>query len=154
MLQEFQDKYKVRIGFLPTRRKIFSKEEAGKFKRMIEAKIKTYDCEIVNIDFLNEEGLIYEGMDADVVADAFIAAKVDAVFAPHCNFGTEDAVAKTAKKVGKPLLLWGPRDDAPQSDGIRPARQPMRAFCHQQDRFTSGRSFYLYHKQRDRQRHV
>jgi L-fucose isomerase-like protein len=119
MLQEYIQRYKLKIGFLPTRRKVFSKEEAGKYKRLIEEKIKTYNVELVNLDFLNEEGLIYEVLDADKVADRFIAEKVDAVFAPHCNFGTEDAVAKVAKKIGKPVLLWGPQDDAPSSDGLR-----------------------------------
>lgn len=119
MQKEFTDRYNLKIGFLPTRRKVFSKEEAGKFKRAVEVKAKTYNAELVNLDFLNEEGLIYDGLDADKVADRFIAEKVDAIFAPHCNFGTEDAVAKVAKKVGKPLLLWGPRDDAPMPSGIR-----------------------------------
>jgi L-fucose isomerase-like protein len=119
MLQEYIRRYNLKIGFLPTRRRVFSKEEAGKFKRMVEVKVKAYDAELVNLDFLNEEGLIYEGLDADKAADRFIAEKVDAVFAPHCNFGTEDAVAKVAKKVGKPVLLWGPQDDAPLPDGLR-----------------------------------
>ena len=119
MLEEYAGRYSLKIGFLPTRRKVFSKEEAGKYKRLVEAKAKTYDAELVNLDFLNEEGLIYDGMDADKVADRFIQEKVDAVFAPHCNFGTEDAVAKVAKKVGKPLLLWGPQDDVWLADGIR-----------------------------------
>ncbi len=119
MLKEYADRYKVKIGFLPTRRRVFSREEAGKFKRLIEAKIRTYDAEVVNLDFLNEEGLIYEGLDAEKAADRFIAEKVDAIFAPHCNFGTEDAVAKVAKRVGKPVLLWGPQDDAPLPGGLR-----------------------------------
>jgi L-fucose isomerase-like protein len=119
MLQEFKDRYKLKIGFMPTRRNVFSKEEAAKFKRIVEAKVRGYDTQIVNLDFLNDEGLIYSGLQADAVADRFIAEKVDAVFAPHCNFGTEDAVAKAAKKIGKPVLLWGPRDEAPGADGIR-----------------------------------
>ncbi len=119
MLEEYKQRYKLKIGFLPTRRKVFSKEEAGKYKRLIEEKVRTYDAELVTLDFLNQEGLIYEGLDADRVAERFIEEKVDAVFAPHCNFGTEDAVAKVAKKVNKPLLLWGPQDDVWLPDGIR-----------------------------------
>jgi len=38
---------------------------------------------------------------------------------PHCNFGSEDAVAKLGKMLGVPLLLWGPRDDAPGPEGLR-----------------------------------
>ena len=35
------------------------------------------------------------------------------------NFGTEEAVGRLGKFLGKPLLLWGPRDEAPQDNGIR-----------------------------------
>jgi len=119
MLGEVKRKNRIKLGFLPTRRNCMSKEEAGKFKRLIEAKVKSYGFKYVNLDWLNEEGLIYSGLDSDKVAGRFIQEEVDAIFAPHCNFGTEDAVAKTAKKVGKPLLIWGPQDDAPSSDGYR-----------------------------------
>jgi L-fucose isomerase-like protein len=44
---------------------------------------------------------------------------VDALFAPHCNFGTENAVAQVARRVQKPLLIWGPRDEAPLPTGER-----------------------------------
>ena len=40
-------------------------------------------------------------------------------FFPHCNFGTEDTVARVGKALGKPVLLWGPRDEAPLEDGMR-----------------------------------
>ncbi len=119
MLEEYKQRYRLKIGFLPTRRRVFSEEEAGKYKRLVEEKVRTYDADLVNLDFLNREGLIYDGLDADKAADRFIDEKVDALFAPHCNFGTEDAVAKVAKKVNKPLLLWGPQDDVWTPDGIR-----------------------------------
>jgi hypothetical protein len=63
--------------------------------------------------------LLYDARDAGRVARYFLDHDVDAVFAPHCNFGTEDAVARMAKSVGKPVLLWGPRDDRPLPDGLR-----------------------------------
>ena len=47
------------------------------------------------------------------------SAGVDAVFAPHVNFGTEEVVAQLARDAGKPFLLWGPRDEAPLPDGNR-----------------------------------
>ncbi len=124
MLEEYKRRNKIKLGFAPTRRalsteKAFNKEEAKRQKDLIEAKIRTYGIEYVNLDFLNDEGLIFNGLDSDKVARKFIEEKVDAVFAPHCNFGTEDAVAKIAKRVGKPLLIWGPRDDAPLEDGCR-----------------------------------
>src|SRR4030042_3152005 len=44
---------------------------------------------------------------------------VDCLFTPHCNFGSESAVAKVARVIDKPLLLWGPRDGKPLDDGTR-----------------------------------
>ena len=44
---------------------------------------------------------------------------MDALFIPHVNFGTEDATARLARDLGKPTLLWGPRDAAPLPDGSR-----------------------------------
>lgn len=112
-------KHRIKLGFTPTRRVIFSKEEAGKYKRIIEKKLLGYDVDIVNLDWLNDEGLLFNIFDAETVAKRFIAEGVDAVFAPHCNFGTEDAVAKVAQMTAKPLLIWGPQDDRPLSDGTR-----------------------------------
>jgi L-fucose isomerase-like protein len=109
----------VRIGFAPTRRAIFDKVEAKRFKDAIERKLRGWRVDYVNLDFLNQEGLLYQLADAQAVADRFRAERVDAVFIPHCNFGTEDAAAKVCKLVGKPVLLWGPRDDAPEHDGTR-----------------------------------
>ena len=119
MLEKYISKHRIKLGFAPTRRNVFSKEEAGKNKRIIEAWVKSTGIEYVNLDFLNEEGLIYSGLDADKATQRFIDEKVDAVFAPHCNFGTEDAVTKLAKKVNKPVLIWGMQDDAPAPDGGR-----------------------------------
>lgn len=124
MLDQFKEKHSVKIGLAGTRRNIssknfFNKDIARQEKDIVESMLKNKKIEFVNLDFLNEEGLIYKGIDADKVAKNFINAEVDAVFAPHCNFGTEDAIARIAKKVNKPLLLWGPRDDAPLADGNR-----------------------------------
>lgn len=119
MIEERKMKHNVKLGFLPTRRNTFNKDEAGRIKKIIESKIKSCGYEYINLDWLNEEGLIYSGSDAEKVAKKFIHEEVDAIFAPHCNFGTEDAVAKVAQKVGKPLLIWGPQDERPSIDGYR-----------------------------------
>ena len=112
---------KIRLGFAPTRRFCFSVEDAHRFKDIILEKLRKDDrIEIIDIEDINEEGLVRPSVeDVEKIADKFIAAKVDAVFFPHCNFGTEDKVAKIAAKVGKPVLLWGPRDEDPLEDGSR-----------------------------------
>ncbi len=48
----------------------------------------------VNIDFLNEEGLLYRSRDAEKVAEYLNQQKVDAIFIAHVNFGCEEAVAR------------------------------------------------------------
>lgn len=112
---------KIKLGIAPTRRFCFSKEDAHRFKDLILERMRADErIEVVDIEEINEEGLLYDSVeDVEKIADKFIAAKVDAIFFPHCNFGTEDTVAKVAKKVGKPVLLWGPRDEDPLEDGSR-----------------------------------
>jgi L-fucose isomerase-like protein len=117
-------KKKLVLGFLPTRRDLSgeyfcSVPAALSRKNQVEARLKTLGVEFVSIDFLNDEGILRNGADARKVAEYFTAQGVGAVFAPHVNFGCEDAVAKVAKLMNKPLLLWGPRDDAPDGRGNR-----------------------------------
>ena len=53
------------------------------------------------------------------IAKKFKEAGVDGVFFPHGNFGTEYEVARLAKELNVPVLLWGPRDERPDENGIR-----------------------------------
>ena len=112
-------KHEMIVGLLPTHRDVFDSAVAQVVKRAIEAQLRSWGVRFVNIDWLNDEGLIHDGADVAAVARHFRKASVDCVFAPHCNFGTEHAVAQVAREVRKPLLLWGPRDNAPAPDGKR-----------------------------------
>ncbi len=110
------------LGFMPTRRSFFSKEDALKYKKLIHKEILDLvpkNVKIYDIEWLNDEGLLFDENDISKVVKYFLDKEVDAIFTPHCNFGTENAVAQVAKQVMKPLLLWGPRDEAPSADGIR-----------------------------------
>jgi len=107
------------LGLAPTRRFVFSAEDAARYKVRVENQLKGWDIEFVNVDSVNGEGLLYERAHAAAAAALFRKAEVDAVFAPHVNFGTEEVVAQLARDVGKPFLLWGPRDEAPLPDGQR-----------------------------------
>ena len=111
----------LRLGYMPTRRRFFSREDSLKYKELIFTRIKGLapHVEIIDIEWLNDEGLVRDVEEGQRVARYFIEKGVDAVFCPHCNFGTEDAVTLAAKKIGKPVLLWGPRDEAPSVDGER-----------------------------------
>ncbi|MFD2117917.1 L-fucose/L-arabinose isomerase family protein [Paenibacillus yanchengensis] len=113
---------KFKLGYAPTRRFTFSAEDAFKYKTVIREKIESFgmDIDIVDMEGINEEGLLYnDNISAELMIERLQREKVDAVFFPHCNFGTEDTVARVAKAIGKPVLLWGPRDEAPLEDGMR-----------------------------------
>jgi L-fucose isomerase-like protein len=110
---------RIKIGVVSTRRNVFSKEEAGRLKKIILKEINQFDAEIVDIDDINAEGLLFDEKDVSPVVEKMQKHKVDGLFLPHCNFGSEGLVSQVAARVKKPVLLWGPRDDAPLPDGIR-----------------------------------
>jgi len=113
------EKTKIKIGYAPTRRNVFSAEDAGSHKNQILEFIKQYDAEIIDINDINQEGLLFDYSDVDKVVKKFTEAGVDGLFFPHCNFGSEFLVGMVASKIDKPVLLWGPRDDAPLPSGER-----------------------------------
>lgn len=110
---------KVVLGFAPTRRSIFSAPDAIKYANLTRDRLKELGVEFVDIDDINEEGLLYDDNDRIKVAAKFKAAGVNGLFLPHGNFGTEYVVARLAKELGVPVLLWGPRDERPDENGIR-----------------------------------
>lgn len=115
---------KIKIGYAPTRREtnVYPLPEPAFVmrdrirKRVEEIVAKIHDVELVDIDWLNEEGLLVETRDVAAVADHFKAQHVDAIFMPHANFGCEEVCGMLGKAVGVPVLLWGPRDDVPPED--------------------------------------
>ncbi|MDR0310200.1 MAG: fucose isomerase [Acidobacteriota bacterium] len=123
MTQKYEKKGFV-LGVVPTRRDaggefFCSHAKAQSNKKLIYQKLDTLGVDYVDIEFLNEEGLLWNILDANKIASHFLEKGVDAVFLPHVNFGTEDASAKVARLVNKPALLWGIRDDAPDAAGNR-----------------------------------
>lgn len=110
---------KVVLGFAPTRRSIFSAPDAVKYTDLTRARLQELGVSFVDINDLVEEGLLYDENDRMKIAEKFKAAKVDGLFFPHCNFGTEYEVARLAKELNVPVLLWGPRDERPDENGIR-----------------------------------
>ena len=83
-----RDRKKLLLGLAPTRRFVFSAEDAARYKVLVEQKLKQWNVEFVNIDTVNAEGLLYERKHAAAAAELFKKAGVDAVFSPHVNFGT------------------------------------------------------------------
>lgn len=110
---------KLTLGYAPTRRFDFPETENA-YQNSLKIKERVYDIlnklgdiEIVDLSFLNEEALLYQECDVAKIVEKFTEKKVDALFVPHANFGCEEAVVKLCRKMKLPVLLWGPRDDAP-----------------------------------------
>ena len=110
---------RIKIGFLPTRRSIFSAPDAIKYANLTRKRLEELGIEFVDITDVNEEGLFYDEADREKIQEKFRTEKVKGIFMPHCNFGTEYVCARLAKEMNLPGLLWGPRDERPDEDGIR-----------------------------------
>lgn len=110
---------KIKIGFAPTRRSIFSAPDAIKYANLTRERLKELDVDFVDITEFNDEGLLYSDDDMLKIAAKFKAEGVSGLFVPHCNFGTEYIVARLAKELDVPVLLWGPRDERPDENGVR-----------------------------------
>ncbi len=110
---------KIKLGYAPTRRSIFSAPDAIKYRRLTAERLKELGIDFVDITDINSEGLLYNDEDMYRIAEKFKSEKVDGLFLPHCNFGTEYECARLAKELNVPVLLWGPLDERPESDGTR-----------------------------------
>lgn len=115
--------YKLKIGLLPIRRWIkeppkrigifqsdYAVENKNACVEYIRKKYADEQTEFADIEWLNDEGLLYLDSDCDKVADYFKEQKIDALFIINCNFGQENCAGLVAKKLNVPTLLWGPRD--------------------------------------------
>jgi len=110
---------KVKIGFAPTRRNLFSAEAAIEYADYTRDKLNDLNIDYVDIQDINEDGLLYDDEGVEKIVEKFIKAKVDGLFIANVNFGTEYACARLAKKLDVPVLLWGPKDETPAEDGSR-----------------------------------
>lgn len=115
--------YKLKVGLLPIRRwikeppkriGIFQSDYAVDNKNQIVPFIKEHysdgQTEFVDLEWLNEEGVLCLDSDCDRVAEYFKREKIDALFIINCNFGNENCAGLVAKQLRVPTLLWGPRD--------------------------------------------
>ena len=109
----------IKIGLAPTRRSIFSAPAAVEYANYTREKLTQMGVDYVDIDDIAEDGLLHDDADRIKIAEKFKAEKIDGLFFPHGNFGTEYEVARLAKDLNVPVLLWGPRDERPNEQGIR-----------------------------------
>ena len=58
---------KITIGMVATRRNVFSKEEAKRFKDIILEKLAALPIDVIDINDINEEGLLFDEKDIPAV---------------------------------------------------------------------------------------
>ena len=109
----------IKLGYAPTRRSLFSAPDAVKYRGLTADRLRELGVDFVDITDINEEGLLYNDEDMKKIAEKFKAEKIDGLFLPHCNFGTEYECARLAKELNVPVLLWGPLDERPDENGVR-----------------------------------
>ncbi|MEI8309996.1 MAG: hypothetical protein WCH98_04500 [Verrucomicrobiota bacterium] len=109
----------ITLGFCPIGKFVFSHEDALRQKGKLERILDASGVRWKGLDRVLPDGIVRRQEDVDPVVRHFKAEGIDALFLPHCNFGTEGAAGMIARECGVPVLLWGPRDDAPQPDGTR-----------------------------------
>lgn len=107
------------LGLCPIGKFVFSHEDAIRQKEALQARLDKWEVDYVDLDEVLPDGLVRDQKHVDAVVYHFSEQDVDAVFMPHCNFGTESAVGSIGRRLGVPVLLWGPRDEAPLADGTR-----------------------------------
>ena len=110
---------KIKLGYVPTRRSIFSAPDAVKYRGLTADRLTELGIDFVDITDINEEGLLYDDQDVEKIAEKFEKEDVDGLMLAHCNFGTEYVCARLAKRLGLPVLLWGPLDERPEPNGER-----------------------------------
>ena len=110
---------RIKLGYAPTRRSIFSAPDARKYRDLTAERLRELEIDFVDITDINKEGLLYDDADRIRIAEKFKSEKIDGLFLPHCNFGTEYECARLAKDLDVPVLLWGPLDERPEPDGVR-----------------------------------
>ena len=107
------EKMKVRVGLMPTKREIFglenAKKEYGRIMPIIRNLCPDY-VEWVGVEDILPYGLGQTQADIRKVVDKFTAEKIDALFFPFCDFGSEETVVGVAKAFHLPVLIWGSRD--------------------------------------------
>lgn len=109
----------IKLGFAPTRRSIFSAPAAVEYANKTREKLRAMGVDFVDIDDISADGLLHDDGDRIRIEEKFKREYVDGIFFPHGNFGTEFEVARLARSMQVPVLLWGPRDERPDENGIR-----------------------------------
>ena len=114
---------KLKLGVVPVKRGtgFTSIENALISKNNAFAALGRIDhpVELVTIDDIVPDGIATSVEQVQDIVAHLQSQGVDAVFMLHTDFGSEEVIAKIAKALNRPVLLWGARDDSPSPQGVR-----------------------------------
>ena len=68
---------KIKIGYAPTRRSIFSAPDAVKYRGLTADRLKELGIDFVDITDVNDEGLLYDEAGRIKIAEKFKKEKID-----------------------------------------------------------------------------
>ena len=91
---------KLKIGVVPIKRSFLSMEEAASQKKEVFARLQDLTPSCAVVDKMKRSG-------------------IDALFLLFCDFGEEQVAAEIARQFDLPVLVWGPRDEGPNTDVSR-----------------------------------
>ncbi len=107
----------IKLGVLPTQRFNFgNKEKMLAAKNRVLTWLKKNEINHVSLEGVTDEGTLHSMKQLQKVTEYLEDNDVDALFVPHCNFGSEEIIANVAKNIDKPLLLWGEQDSKDRKD--------------------------------------
>jgi len=81
------------FGVCPIGKFVFSHEDAVVQKNKIFKKFDDWKIKYTTLDGVLPDGIIRDQAHVDIAVEYFKKEKIDALFIPHCNFGTEGAAA-------------------------------------------------------------
>ena len=104
---------KIKLGFVPTRRSIFSAPDAIKYRGLTADRLREIGVDIVDIDDINDEGLLFDDSHIEPIVKKFRAEGVDGIMLCHANFGTEYVCACPRARPARAAV--GPARRAPRA---------------------------------------
>lgn len=107
------------LALCPLGKFVFSNEDAIRQKRLVQQRLRDMGVRFCDLDGVLPDGLVKDQSHVEAAVAHFKDRGAEALFMPHCNFGTEGACGMIARTLGLPVLLWSPRDAAPLPDGTR-----------------------------------
>lgn len=110
------------LGVVPVKRASrdmnFAKGQKEQIMEIIR-KIRPDIVKIVDIDELSENGIAFKLDVVPAIIEKLRNANIDALFIPFCDFGEESVVAEIASAFKVPTLVWGSRDEYPNTLQMR-----------------------------------